>query len=305
MWSFRAHAWGQLISRRPASSRCGPDTDRGRAAALGDLGAGRGVEPACASPAPRRRGRFICAPTSPPALLPAALGSLRHHAGSSAIASIASRSTVVTVSPLLRELMLRAVDERMLDERDQTHRALVHLIVRRARWRRHRRSICRCRPAPACAGSPNISHAAPSGSSQPAAVAPTLRHRRPHARTGLRERKPVCRWDSGAGTRASWMRCAARSRRVGQARGDRGRLPHAGAFVAAFGRQGSERGEGSLMGARPGGGEGGTKGATIDGDKATTAGPHDRRRRRSASRRRRGSRLFTSVSCVMATNGDR
>jgi AraC-like DNA-binding protein len=47
----------------------------------------------------------------------------------SGIASVASRSTVVTVSPLLRELILRAVDERMLDERNQTHRALVHLIV--------------------------------------------------------------------------------------------------------------------------------------------------------------------------------
>ena len=33
------------------------------------------------------------------------------------------------VSPLLRELILRAVRERMLDARDQTHRALVDLIV--------------------------------------------------------------------------------------------------------------------------------------------------------------------------------
>ena len=45
------------------------------------------------------------------------------------ITSPAPHSTVVTVSPLLRELILRAVDERMLDERDRTHQALVHLIV--------------------------------------------------------------------------------------------------------------------------------------------------------------------------------
>lgn len=45
------------------------------------------------------------------------------------IAGLAPRSTVVTVSPLLRELILRAVDERMLDSRDPTHRALVHLIL--------------------------------------------------------------------------------------------------------------------------------------------------------------------------------
>jgi AraC-like DNA-binding protein/quercetin dioxygenase-like cupin family protein len=43
--------------------------------------------------------------------------------------SVASRSTVVTVSPLLRELILRAVRERMLDARDRLHRALVDLIV--------------------------------------------------------------------------------------------------------------------------------------------------------------------------------
>jgi AraC-like DNA-binding protein len=45
------------------------------------------------------------------------------------ITSLAPRSTVVTVSPLLRELILRAVGERMLDARDHVHRALVDLIV--------------------------------------------------------------------------------------------------------------------------------------------------------------------------------
>jgi AraC-like DNA-binding protein len=45
------------------------------------------------------------------------------------IPGLAPRSTVITVSPLLRELLLRAVDERMLDERDRTHLALAHLIV--------------------------------------------------------------------------------------------------------------------------------------------------------------------------------
>jgi AraC-like DNA-binding protein len=45
------------------------------------------------------------------------------------ISCLGPRSTVITVSPLLRELILRAVDERMLDERDRTHLALVHLIV--------------------------------------------------------------------------------------------------------------------------------------------------------------------------------
>lgn len=45
------------------------------------------------------------------------------------IAGLAPRSMVITVSPLLRELILRAVHERMLDSRDPTHRALVHLIV--------------------------------------------------------------------------------------------------------------------------------------------------------------------------------
>jgi AraC-like DNA-binding protein len=38
-------------------------------------------------------------------------------------------SAVVTVSPLLRELILRAVDIGMLDSRDRTHRAIVDLIV--------------------------------------------------------------------------------------------------------------------------------------------------------------------------------
>jgi AraC-like DNA-binding protein len=45
------------------------------------------------------------------------------------ITCLAPRSTVITVSPLLRELILRAVGEGMLDERDQTHVAIVHLIV--------------------------------------------------------------------------------------------------------------------------------------------------------------------------------
>jgi AraC-like DNA-binding protein len=45
------------------------------------------------------------------------------------IICLTPRCTVVTVSPLLRELILRAVDERMLDDRDRTHLALVHLIV--------------------------------------------------------------------------------------------------------------------------------------------------------------------------------
>jgi AraC-like DNA-binding protein/quercetin dioxygenase-like cupin family protein len=41
----------------------------------------------------------------------------------------APHSAVVTVSPLLRELILRAVDLRMLDAREPTHRAIVDLIV--------------------------------------------------------------------------------------------------------------------------------------------------------------------------------
>jgi AraC-like DNA-binding protein len=45
------------------------------------------------------------------------------------ISDVAPRSTVVTVSSLLRELILRAVRERMLDARDRIHRALVDLIV--------------------------------------------------------------------------------------------------------------------------------------------------------------------------------
>ena len=45
------------------------------------------------------------------------------------IASVAPRSTVVTVSPLLRELILRTVRERMLDARERMHLALVDLIV--------------------------------------------------------------------------------------------------------------------------------------------------------------------------------
>jgi AraC-like DNA-binding protein len=45
------------------------------------------------------------------------------------IMSVSPRSTVVMVSPLLRELILRAVAEGMLDARDQMHRALVDLIV--------------------------------------------------------------------------------------------------------------------------------------------------------------------------------
>ena len=45
------------------------------------------------------------------------------------VTCVGPRSTVVMVSPLLRELILRAVRERMLDARDQTHRALVDLIV--------------------------------------------------------------------------------------------------------------------------------------------------------------------------------
>ena len=42
---------------------------------------------------------------------------------------VGARSTAVTVSPLLRELILRAVREGMLDARDRLHRALVDLIV--------------------------------------------------------------------------------------------------------------------------------------------------------------------------------
>lgn len=45
------------------------------------------------------------------------------------LASVAPRGTVVTVSPLLRELILRAVGERMLDARNPMHRALTDLIV--------------------------------------------------------------------------------------------------------------------------------------------------------------------------------
>jgi AraC-like DNA-binding protein len=45
------------------------------------------------------------------------------------ITSISPRSTVVTISPLLRELILRAVRERMLDARDRMQAALADLIV--------------------------------------------------------------------------------------------------------------------------------------------------------------------------------
>jgi AraC-like DNA-binding protein len=45
------------------------------------------------------------------------------------VQSPAPHSTVVTVSPLLRELILRAVQLRMLDARESTHRAIVDLIV--------------------------------------------------------------------------------------------------------------------------------------------------------------------------------
>jgi len=45
------------------------------------------------------------------------------------VSSPASHSAVVTVSGLLRELILRAVHVGMLDERERTHQALVDLIV--------------------------------------------------------------------------------------------------------------------------------------------------------------------------------
>ena len=45
------------------------------------------------------------------------------------IMCLAPYSAVVNVSPLLRELILRAVDLTMLDAREPTHRALVDLIV--------------------------------------------------------------------------------------------------------------------------------------------------------------------------------
>jgi AraC-like DNA-binding protein len=45
------------------------------------------------------------------------------------VRSPAAYSTVVTVSPLLRELILRAVQLGMLDAREQIHRAIVDLIV--------------------------------------------------------------------------------------------------------------------------------------------------------------------------------
>jgi AraC-like DNA-binding protein/quercetin dioxygenase-like cupin family protein len=45
------------------------------------------------------------------------------------VARVSTRSAVVMVSPLLRELILRAVRERMLDARDRMHLALVDLIV--------------------------------------------------------------------------------------------------------------------------------------------------------------------------------
>src|SRR4051812_12624778 len=45
------------------------------------------------------------------------------------IAHVADRSSVVTVTPLLRELILRAVDLKMLDERERAHRAIAELIV--------------------------------------------------------------------------------------------------------------------------------------------------------------------------------
>jgi len=45
------------------------------------------------------------------------------------LAASLQRSVVIGVSPLLRALVDRAVDLGMLDERDQTHVALTHLIV--------------------------------------------------------------------------------------------------------------------------------------------------------------------------------
>lgn len=45
------------------------------------------------------------------------------------LAGIAPRSAVVVVSPLLRELIVRAVREGMLDSRDRLHQALVDLIL--------------------------------------------------------------------------------------------------------------------------------------------------------------------------------
>ena len=46
------------------------------------------------------------------------------------VANPSSRGAVVPVSPLLRELILRAVHLRMLDAREQTHRSIVDLIMR-------------------------------------------------------------------------------------------------------------------------------------------------------------------------------
>lgn len=43
--------------------------------------------------------------------------------------SLRAQSTVITVSPLMRELILRAVDVGMLDDRDATHVAIAELIV--------------------------------------------------------------------------------------------------------------------------------------------------------------------------------
>lgn len=45
------------------------------------------------------------------------------------VASPSSRSAIVPVSPLLRELILRAVQLGMLDAREHTHRSIVDLIV--------------------------------------------------------------------------------------------------------------------------------------------------------------------------------
>lgn len=71
------------------------------------------------------------------------------------VASPVTNSTVVMVSPLLRELIGRAVQIGMLDARERAHTASSISSCTSSQRIRRLRSICRCRKVRGCATSPN------------------------------------------------------------------------------------------------------------------------------------------------------
>ena len=123
------------------------------------------------------------------------------------LGGLASDSAVVTVSPLLRELILRAVEIGMLDEREPTHVAMADLIVHELRTH----------------STPSLDLPLPQGEFC-AASRSTWRRRRATVAVMLRSRsasvsararssaasppRPDFRSGDGADKRASCMRCA-------------------------------------------------------------------------------------------------